>query len=51
MWLEGDTVASIVSSLKIQLSKDPKLSLLYSSQLQRSIIGIKAIAMLGRNYF
>ena len=34
--LEGDTVASIISSLKIQLSKDLKLSLLYSNQLQRS---------------
>lgn len=36
VWLEGDAVASIVSPLKIQLSKDLQLSLLYFNQLQRS---------------
>lgn len=36
MWLEGVAVASIISSLKIQLSKDLLLSLLHSNQLPRS---------------
>lgn len=33
MLLEGDVVASIMRPLKIQLSKDLQLSLLYSNQL------------------
>lgn len=36
MWLEGVAVASVISSLKIQLSKDLLLSLLHSNQLQKS---------------